>query len=96
MLFDVSLEAQHQQRPGADQGLYREKFGLGNDYRGACVDDASAAKLSDYIWGMIVQNQARLETFEEARAALELVAEEGITFSSEHAVDRVLSRMKQL
>ena len=58
--------------------------------------DASAEKLSDYIWGMVVQNQARLEIFEEARAALELVSDEGLTFSSEHAVDRVLSQMKTL
>lgn len=58
--------------------------------------DASADALSSYISGVINESQTWQELLEEAKAALELIEAEGITFSSEHAADRVLSRIKKL
>jgi hypothetical protein len=58
--------------------------------------DATADALSGYISEIINESQARQELLEEAKAALELIEAEGITFSSEHAADRALSRIKKL
>ena len=58
--------------------------------------DASAEALAGYVSDIINQDQMRQELLEEAKAALEQIEKEGITFSSEHDADRVLRRIKGL
>jgi hypothetical protein len=58
--------------------------------------DASAKDLSGYIARVINEHSMRQAVLNEVKTALELIEEEGMTYSSELAADHALRRLKQL
>ena len=56
---------------------------------------ASAAAMAEFITRLVNDNQKNKDLLREAMEALELcLEEEGLTFSSEQAADRVITRIK--